>query len=187
MAQEVPRSEFVSTGRSCLYNGDISIVASKYAKVSFGSFCAIGKNLKIMTLNHDWNYPAIQGTFYKNFFDSQHPGEVGRPTKERTKGDVAIGNDVWIGDDVKIMSGVSIGDGCCIGAGSVVTSSIAPYTIAAGIPCKVLRHRFSSDVIELLLSLRWWEWSDERIQRNINFFHANLSLLNKKEILNLIV
>ncbi|WP_409527627.1 hypothetical protein [Rhizobium sp. BK313] len=44
------------------------------------------------------------------------------------------------------MSGATIGDGCCIGAGSVVTQSIPSYTIAAGIPCKPLKKRFSEGV-----------------------------------------
>ena len=54
---------------------------------------------------------------------------------------VTIGNDVWIGDRVIILAGVEIGDGCIIGAGSVVTKSIPAYSIAAGVPCKVIRSR----------------------------------------------
>ena len=116
----------LSVGTNTLYNGTIRIVASEHAPVHIGSYCAIGENLKIIPLNHDYNFPAVQGTFYRSFFGVAHPGSTGTPTRERTKGAVTIGSDVWIGDDVQIMSGVTIGDGAVIGAKSVVTSDIPP-------------------------------------------------------------
>ena len=59
---------------------------------------------------------------------------------ETAKG-VRIGNDVWIGAGVKIVDGVSIGDGCVIGAGSVVTKDLAPFSVAVGVPARVVRKR----------------------------------------------
>ncbi len=55
--------------------------------------------------------------------------------------DIIIGNDVWIGANVVIVAGVKIGDGCVIGAGSVVTQDIPPYSIAAGVPAKIIQSR----------------------------------------------
>ena len=52
---------------------------------------------------------------------------------------VVIGNDVWLGANVVVTGGVTIGDGCVIGAGSVVTRDIPPDSLAAGVPCRVLR------------------------------------------------
>ena len=54
---------------------------------------------------------------------------------------VTIGNDVWIGRRVIIMPGVTIGDGCVIGAGAVVTKDIPPYSVAGGVPAKVIKSR----------------------------------------------
>ena len=54
---------------------------------------------------------------------------------------VTIGNDVWIGRRAMIMPGVTIGDGCVIGAGAVVTKDIPPYSIAGGVPAKVMKSR----------------------------------------------
>ncbi|RZK39372.1 MAG: acyltransferase [Pedobacter sp.] len=54
---------------------------------------------------------------------------------------VKIGDDVWIGAGVKILGGVTIGNGCVIGAGSVVTKNLPPYSIAMGIPAKVVSYR----------------------------------------------
>lgn len=57
---------------------------------------------------------------------------------------VVVENDVWIGMGVKLLPGVRIGTGSVIGAGSVVTRDIPPYSIAVGIPCKVVRQRTPS-------------------------------------------
>lgn len=54
---------------------------------------------------------------------------------------IRIGSDVWIGNGVRILDGVEIGNGCVIGAGSVVTKSIPPFSIAVGVPARVVRRR----------------------------------------------
>lgn len=54
---------------------------------------------------------------------------------------VVIGDDVWLGRRVIIMPGVHIGDGCVIGAGAVVTKDIPPYSVAGGVPARVIRSR----------------------------------------------
>lgn len=76
-----------------------------------------------------------------------------------------IGSDVWIGVNVIVKAGVTIGDGCFIGAGSIVTKDIPPYSVAAGNPCRVLRHRFPPDVVERIQRLRWFDfdWRDQQI------------------------
>lgn len=83
------------------------------------------------------------------------------------KGDIIIGNDVWIGYEAVILSGVTIGDGAIIGARAVVTRDVPPYTIVGGVPAKAIKKRFSEDTISSLLSLQWWDWSQEKIAENI--------------------
>ena len=58
-----------------------------------------------------------------------------------SKGDVVIEDDVWLGMGVKVMDGVRIGQGAVIGAGAVVTEDIPPYSIAVGIPARVVGKR----------------------------------------------
>ena len=77
-----------------------------------------------------------------------------------SKGDVEIGNDVWIGRGAKILGGVTIGDGAVIAAWSVVTRSIPPYTVAAGVPARAIRLRFPQEIVDSLLRVRWWDWDD---------------------------
>lgn len=52
---------------------------------------------------------------------------------------ITIGNNVWIGGSATILPGVSIGDNAVVGAGSVVTRDVAPNTVVAGNPAKVIR------------------------------------------------
>ncbi len=54
---------------------------------------------------------------------------------------VEIGPDVWIGAHSMIMAGVTIGEGAVIGAGSIITHDVAPFTIVAGVPARLLKER----------------------------------------------
>jgi maltose O-acetyltransferase len=54
---------------------------------------------------------------------------------------VTIGDDVWLGARVIILPGVTIGKGCIVGANAVVTRDLPPYTIAVGIPARVIKYR----------------------------------------------
>ena len=76
---------------------------------------------------------------------------------------VTIGHDVWIGHGAVIMPGITIGHGAVIGANAVVTRDVEPYMVVAGVPAKVLRPRFDPSVVERLLVLQWWDWTEDRI------------------------
>lgn len=54
---------------------------------------------------------------------------------------IVIGDDCWLGAGVKVLDGVTIGRGCVIGAGAVVTKDIPPYSVAVGVPAKVVSKR----------------------------------------------
>jgi acetyltransferase-like isoleucine patch superfamily enzyme len=56
-----------------------------------------------------------------------------------SKGPTRIGNNCWLGAHVVVTSGVTIGERCVIGANSVVTSDLAPFSLAAGLPARVIR------------------------------------------------
>ena len=56
-----------------------------------------------------------------------------------SNGPVCIGANVWIGDKVTILPNVTIGKGCIIAANAVVTKDIPEYSVAAGVPAKVIK------------------------------------------------
>lgn len=83
---------------------------------------------------------------------------------------VEIGNDVWIGANVVILPGVKISDGAILAAGAVVTHDVEPYAIVGGVPAKLIKKRFSDEDIHKLLSIAWWDWKQEQIEENMEFF-----------------
>ena len=84
-----------------------------------------------------------------------------------SNGNITIGNDVWIGRDSAIMSGINIGDGAVVGANALVTKDVPPYAIVGGNPAKIIRYRFPSETIELLLRIKWWDWGIDDIERAV--------------------
>ena len=107
----------------------------------------------------------MQYTFYRKNF-----GEL--PYKIE-KGNTIIGNDVWIGDNVIVLPNVNIGTGAVLGGGSVVTKDVEPYTIVAGNPAREIKKRFSPETVNELLMSKWWDWDQEKILAEKDFFFKN--------------
>ena len=89
----------------------------------------------------------------------QRPHGLGDP-----EGDIVVGSDVWIAGNAMIVSGVTIGDGAVVGVGSVVIDDVPPYGVVFGNPARLIRKRFSEDVIEALLELRWWDLERKQVE-----------------------
>ncbi len=71
---------------------------------------------------------------------------------------VKIGNDVWIGSHVAVKPGITIGDGAVIATGAIVTKDVPPYAVVGGVPAKIIKMRFSDNVIDEMLKLQWWDY-----------------------------
>lgn len=140
-------------------------------KLIIGKFCqiAVGVNFVMNGANHQMN--AVT-TFPFYIFEGWKQ-KVPPLNKMPLKGDTMVGNDVWIGQNVTILPGVHIGDGAIIGLNSVVGSDVAPYTIVAGNPAKVIRKRFDNQLIKLLLKLKWWDKSIKEINELIPILEDN--------------
>jgi virginiamycin A acetyltransferase len=162
----------VSIGQGTRINGSIKLKGGD--RIHIGKYCAIGEDVDILSTNHTTNTINMQ-----NVLQIEITGTVTPAVK---KG-IEIGNNVWIGDRAIILPGIKIGDGAVIGAGSVVTKDVSPFCIHAGNPAKFIRKRFEEDVIELLLQMKWWDWSLEQMKANKDLFEIDLSNEESKLLL----
>lgn len=76
-------------------------------------------------------------TSYHNFTELEKPIRLQGLSHKK----VTIEDDVWIGTQISILPGVTIGRGSVIGAGAVVTKDTPPYSVAVGMPAKVIKDR----------------------------------------------
>lgn len=90
------------------------------------------------------------------------------------KGQIIIQNDVWIGHNCTIMPGVIIHNGAVVAANSHVVSEVPPYAIVGGNPAKIIKYRFSKELIDKLLTIQWWNWSNDEIESNIKYFNDDI-------------
>ena len=136
-------------------------------KLQIGKFCSIACGAKFLFNSANHTLSSLSTYPFPLFFE-----EWGLEKKDVTnawdnKGDIVIGNDVWIGYEAVVLAGVTIGDGAIIGTRAVVTKDVPPYTIVGGVPAKPIKRRFPEETISALLEIQWWNWSEERIARNI--------------------
>lgn len=135
-------------------------------EVRLGKYNAIARRTTFEARNHDMHKPGIQMRFYEN--------EVGEPLDHVSNGPIVVGSDVWFGADVTVLSDVEIGSGAVIGARSVVTDDVPPYAIMAGVPAEQIGWRFAEETRSQLLEIEWWEWSEDKINRNSDFFTMDI-------------
>lgn len=106
------------------YIGPYTCLSGNYIKI--GKDCLIASHSGIYANNHGFGDPTLKIREQ----DSTYKG-------------IVIEDDCWLGSGVKILDGVTIGQGSAIGAGAVVTKDIAPYSVAVGVPAKVISRRNS--------------------------------------------
>ena len=80
---------------------------------------------------------------------------------------------MWIGYNSLIMPGIKIGNGSIIASNSVVVKDVEPYSIVGGNPAKLIRKRFDNEIIDLLESIKWWDWPIEKITTNLEILTSN--------------
>mgnify|MGYP001109155675 CR=1 FL=1 len=127
-----------------VYIGPRSLI---YPNVSIGDYTMLANNVQVIGGDHYYRKVGVPIQF------------SGRDALQPT----TIGKDVWVGANVIIMCGVHIGDGSIIAAGSVVTKSLAPNSICAGVPAKKIKNRFSEDEFKIHL---------QKIDSNISINYA---------------
>ena len=130
-----------------------------------GAFCSIAEGQLLVPNDHriDWVTTSPIAALKEFGFANRNYMNDYISEKDRK---IVIGNDVWIGARCTIFEGVTIVDGAVIAAESIVRKDVPPYAVVGGVD-RILKYRFSEEIIEKLLKIQWWNWSDEKIRANI--------------------
>ncbi|MGB3656262.1 MAG: acyltransferase [Rivularia sp. (in: cyanobacteria)] len=116
----IDKGTFIGVGACIAGPGNIKI----------GKRCLIAAHCGIFANNHSYADPL------KYIAD-----------QEVTSQGITIEDDCWLGHGVTVTDGVTIGKGSVIGAGAVVTKDIPPYSIAVGMPARVIKTRLPEESI----------------------------------------
>ncbi len=173
------RYDIGSIGAFTIINPRTDLDTSVYSYIecdSIGRYCSIPNGVSIGLPGHALEFLSTASVFkfnkqsekyylpYISNRDMAWEADIREKNLRSWKKSLpVIGNDVWVGHGVTILNGVTVGDGAVIAAGAVVTKDVPPYMIVAGTPAKIIRGRFSDDIIERLIRLRWWDYRPENL------------------------
>jgi acetyltransferase-like isoleucine patch superfamily enzyme len=102
---------------------NLGVMVASLELVEIGDHCMFANHCYVTDASHRFDDPT-QPVTWQGF---------------TSKGPTRIGDNVWCGVGVVVTSGVTIGERCVIGANSVVTTDIPPFSVAAGVPARVIR------------------------------------------------
>lgn len=134
--------------------------------LKIGAYCSIGPGVQFV-LSADHRLDVV----------STYPWKVkilGQENEAISKGDIIVEDDVWIGSRAIILSGVKIGKGAVIAAGTIVTKDVPAYSVVGGIPARIIRNRFSDEIIEVLKNIDYKKLTREKIETNINLLYKEI-------------
>jgi virginiamycin A acetyltransferase len=130
---------------------------------SVGRYSSIAWGLKFLGPRHPLEFVSTSSFIYngtsnvKKFIIDDSPEYLNFYRSDQ-KPAPRILNDVWIGQDVTLNDGITISNGAVIAANSVVTKNVGAYEVVGGNPARIIKKRFSDNLIELLLKAEWWKY-----------------------------
>jgi acetyltransferase-like isoleucine patch superfamily enzyme len=140
---------------------------SYIAGTHIGNYCTFGSRVSIGAFSHPTDFLTVHEVGFSN--TTQWYGETARKSPEQSYMDsitekTVIGSDVWVGDNSVIIRGVSICNGAIVAAGSVVTKNVDPFSIVAGNPARLIRKRFSDEIIDRIQASEWWNYNMQELK-----------------------
>jgi acetyltransferase-like isoleucine patch superfamily enzyme len=138
-----------------------------------GRYCSFAESVYIYNADHPVEFKSTHPFFYNPSLGVVENERLSRRTIE-------IGNDVWIGQNTIILQSVHrIGHGAVIGAGTVVTKDVPDFAVVVGNPGRLVRYRFSEEMIRKLKEERWWDKEIEVLKGSLADFTGMLEEADK--------
>lgn len=142
-----------------------------------GKFCSISDHCRIGMGGHNTNQISTSPIFTEAHNATKFQWTA-KDTNAAPVKKAIVGNDVLIGSHSLVLGGVTIGNGAVVAAGAVVTKDVPPYAVVGGVPAKVIKYRFSQDIIDKLQEMQWWDWTEEKIRENMVVFQNQYLMVN---------
>lgn len=140
------------------------------ANASVGKFANIASFTRIGATDHPLDTASCHHFLYRSddYFEGAARDEAFFAHRRSRR--AHIGHDTWIGHGAMIKPEIRLGDGAVVAAGAVVTRDVAPYTIVAGTPARVLRLRQPPEIATRLIALAWWDWPHDKLAETLDDF-----------------
>ena len=122
-------------------------------RLIIGKFCSIASGTTFMMGSANHRTGSLSAYPFSVFGGAWEKAVPPHMSQLPFKGDTVVGNDVWLGRECRIMPGVKIGDGAIVAAYSVVAKNVEPYAVVGGNPARLIKKRFDSELIAMLLNI----------------------------------
>jgi phosphonate metabolism protein (transferase hexapeptide repeat family) len=144
--------------------------ACDIANADIGRFANIAAHVRIGATDHPMDRASLHHFQYRSADYWDDAGPDAAFFAHRLSRRAVIGHDTWIGHAAMIKPEVTVGHGAIVAAGAIVTRDVAPYTIVAGNPARLLRHRQPPDIAARLVALAWWDWDHASLRAALDDF-----------------
>ncbi len=149
--------DLVECGKGSYGFPNILSFKNKNEKLKIGNFVSIAQNVTFILSGGHYTDTFTTYPFKAAYFKEKE-------SETLCKGPITVCDDVWIGYGATILSGVTIGQGAVVAAGSVVTKDVESYSIVGGNPAKLIKYRFSKELIEEMKKIDFSKLDPEKFR-----------------------
>lgn len=153
------------------YGGLFVLNDNPVSKLHIGNFCSIAPHVTFI-LNSDHYTTNVSSFPFKVMCLGESQSEA------ISYGNIIVEDDVWIGYGAVVLSGVHIGQGAIVASGAVVPKDVPPYAIVGGVPARVIRYRFTKEVVDYLLTLDYSALTKELVAAHLDDLYLRIDDLD---------
>lgn len=164
--------EVVEVGKGTYGNITVqSLYVTPKEKLTIGNYVSIAPDVTFfLGVNHQLD-TATTFPFYSKLVKRSSIDAI-------SNGPIVVEDEVWIGTGARIFSGVRIGKAAIVAAGAIVTKDVPPYAIVGGNPAKLIRYRFSEEIIRILQPVYFANLSTDWIRQNIKLVYKKIETVD---------